>query len=142
MKTMKTNIVNYFNDSSYKNLIEQVTTVAANQLSLGTDTTMTVILCDDPYIQSLNQLYRNKDVPTDVLTFPDGTMHHLGDVFVSLETCERQRQELGHSFERELGFLVVHGLLHTLGYDHHTPEDEAIMFPLQDKILHKAKLYR
>ena len=142
MKTMKTNIVNYFNDVSYQDVIESVTTAAMTKLNLSSDHSLTIILTDDDYMQQLNRTYREKDVPTDVLTFPDGTLHHLGDVFISMETCERQRMEYGHSFERELGFLVAHGLLHTLGYDHHTPEEEAIMMPLQESILQQAMLRR
>lgn len=142
MNNMKTNIVNYFNTESYQEILDRISTVAANQLQLDSSSSLTVILVDDEYIRNLNRTYRNKDQTTDVLTFPDGALHHLGDVFISIDTCERQAKEYGHSLERELGFLFVHGLLHTLGYDHHTEEDEAIMFPLQDKILYKAKLSR
>lgn len=142
MNNMKTNIVNYFNKESYQDLVDTVTTAASNQLQLDTNATLTVILVDDSYIQNLNKTYRDKDRATDVLTFPDGELYHLGDVFVSMETCQRQAAEYEHSFERELGFLIVHGLLHTLGFDHHNPEEEAIMFPLQEKILQKAKLPR
>ena len=77
-----------------------------------------------------------------MLTFPDGSFHHLGDVIISLEKCIQQADELGHSFERELGFLVTHGILHSLGYDHQNEEEEREMMQLQDRILHKAKLYR
>lgn len=142
MNNMKTNIVNYFNTESYQDLINTVTKVASNQLQLDQNATLTIILVDDSYITNLNQTYRNKDSATDVLTFPDGEFHHLGDVFISMEMCRKQAMDYGHSMERELGFLVVHGLLHTLGYDHHTKEEEELMFPLQDKILQKAKLLR
>ena len=142
MKTMKTNIVNYFDDTSYADIVDAVTSVAAEVLNLDGNRSLTVILTDDSYIRQLNKTYRDKDSSTDVLTFPDGTLHHLGDVFVSMETCQRQSVEYGHSFERELGFLVVHGLLHTLGYDHHTAEEEAVMIPLQESILQQANLRR
>jgi probable rRNA maturation factor len=142
MNNMKTNIVNYFNQQSYQDLVDRVSTAASNQLALDPLATLTVILVDDAYIRTLNNTYRNKDSATDVLTFPDGELHHLGDVFVSMETCQQQATDYGHSMERELGFLIVHGLLHTLGYDHHTKEEEDIMFPLQHKILQKAKLTR
>jgi probable rRNA maturation factor len=59
----------------------------------------------------------------------------LGEILICLPQAKRQADEIGNSLERELSFLFTHGLLHLLGYDHMTPEDEAIMFPLQEKIL-------
>ena len=106
------------------------------------DSSITIILIDNNEIQVMNKQYRDKEYPTDVLTFPDGYMKHLGDVFISMEKCLQQATEYGHSFERELGFLSVHGFLHTLGYDHHTLEEEATMFALQEEILQAAKLVR
>ena len=100
------------------------------------------MLISNNQIQEMNKQYRNKDYPTDVLTFPNGENNQLGDVVISLEKCEEQRIEYGHSFDRELGFLVVHGLLHTLGYDHQSKEQEEEMISIQEKILRKAKLYR
>lgn len=139
---MKTSIVNYFDDRDVSSLIDHVLGVAALELGLQDDATLSLVLLDDSQIQALNQEYRAKDAPTDVLTFPDGTDGHLGDVFVSLPTCERQAEAYGHSVDRELGFLVVHGLLHALGYDHHTDDDEQVMFDLQERILRLAKLTR
>jgi probable rRNA maturation factor len=138
---MKINITNYFNDESYDSLIQDLGRIASNKLQLQNES-MNVILMDNKSIQDMNKNYRNKDYATDVLTFPDGSFHHLGDVFISLEKCKEQADEYGHSFDRELGFLVIHGLLHTLGYDHQTKEEETQMFSLQEQILRKAKLNR
>ena len=102
-----------------------------------------VLITDAEEIQRLNGSYRNIDRVTDVLTFPawegdvilcppDG---YLGDIAICYERAEEQAQEYGHSLERELAFLSVHGALHILGYDHMTPEDEAIMMGKQDEIL-------
>ena len=102
-----------------------------------------VLITDAEEIQRLNGSYRNIDRVTDVLTFPawegdvilcppDG---YLGDIAICFERAEEQAQEYGHSLERELAFLSVHGALHILGYDHMTPEDEAIMMGKQDEIL-------
>ena len=102
-----------------------------------------VLITDAEEIQRLNLSYRNIDRVTDVLTFPawegdvilcppDG---YLGDIAICFERAEEQAHEYGHSLERELAFLSVHGALHILGYDHMTPEDEAIMMGKQDEIL-------
>ena len=99
-------------------------------------------LTDDATIHEFNRDYRSVDRPTDVLSFPvfegeeliavpDG---HLGDIMISVETAARQAKELGHSTEREIMFLAVHGTLHVLGYDHMVPEDEEIMTGKQREI--------
>ena len=102
-----------------------------------------VLVTDAEEIQQLNASYRNIDRVTDVLTFPawegdailcppDG---YLGDIAICYERAAEQAQEYGHSLERELAFLAVHGALHLLGYDHMKPEDEAVMFFKQNEIL-------
>lgn len=138
---MKINIVNSFNDFDYSSTIELVLQKAAN-ITNNQSKTINIVLVNNDEIQRLNQTYRHKNYVTDVLTFPDGYMSNLGDVFISIPKAEMQAEELGHSFQRELGFLCVHGFLHTLGYDHETEEDEAEMISLQNKILNKAKLFR
>ncbi len=142
MKNMKANIVNYYNDEDWSILINKVFFAAEKVLSLNSEFTISIVLTDDDYLQSLNKQFRNKDKPTDVLTFPDGTDGYLGDIFISMERCLEQSIEYGHLFSRELGFLVVHGLLHTLGYDHISKEDEAVMIALQNEILTKANVKR
>ena len=103
---------------------------------------LNIILVGNEQIQELNKRYRKKDYITDVLTFNDGSFNHLGDVFICIPRMIEQSKEYQHSEERELGFLTVHGYLHTLGYDHHTEEQEKEMTSLQDKILKSAKLFR
>lgn len=102
----------------------------------------------------MNATYRDKDMPTDVLSFPmeeelaedilsKGQPVLLGDIIISLERAEEQAQNYGHSLERESTFLFIHGLLHLLGYDHEVyPEEEKEMFALQDKILTTLKQMR
>lgn len=138
---MKINIVNYFNSADYSAVINNVLMTSSKLMSLSKKE-INIILVDNEYIQNLNKTYRQKDYPTDVLTFDDNTDNYLGDVFVSLDKVDEQRMAYNHSFDRELGFLVCHGLLHTLGYDHLTKEDEEIMTSLQEEILSKAKLTR
>jgi len=141
MKTMKINIINSFNKDDYSQVIELVLKKASN-LTNNQSRNINIILVSNDEIQRLNKQYREKDYATDVLTFPDGYLNNLGDVFVSIPKMIEQSQELGHSEKRELGFLVAHGFLHTLGYNHINEEDEKIMIELQDKILNSAKLYR
>ncbi len=106
------------------------------------DKSINIILIDNKEIQEMNKQYRSKDYATDVLTFPDGYLNNLGDIFISIDKCTEQSIEYEHSFERELGFLTVHGYLHTLGYDHQTKDEEEEMTKLQENIMKKAKLYR
>lgn len=102
------------------------------------ETVVSLTFCDNATIHRLNYEYREKDSPTDVLSFPQGLENHLlGDLVVSLEKAQEQAQELGHSLERELAFLVTHGFLHLLGYDHQTPEEEREMFELQRQLLNQ-----
>jgi probable rRNA maturation factor len=138
---MKINIINYFNEVDYSKTINTVLQKASNIMATQ-DKSINVILVDNQRIKDMNVQYRNKDYATDVLTFPDGYLNQLGDVIVSIEKCQEQAREYEHSFERELGFLVVHGYLHTLGYDHQTPDEEEEMITLQKQILNKAKLNR
>ena len=101
------------------------------------------ILVDTPeHIQTLNRDFRHVDRVTDVLTFPawEGELSlsadgYLGDIMICLERAEEQAKDYGHSLERELSFLAVHGVLHLLGYDHMTEADETVMRSKQTAIL-------
>ncbi len=95
------------------------------------DAELSIVLCDDATIHPLNRDYRGKDKPTDVLSFAqrEGEFafledNLLGDVIISMDTTIRQATERGHSTETELRVLLVHGILHLLGYDH-IEDDEA-----------------
>ncbi len=103
-----------------------------------------VIIVDNDYIHKLNKEYRHIDRETDVITFAledDKTFNPkervLGDIYISIDKAISQSIEYGHSKERELSFLAVHGLLHLLGYDHMEKEDEIVMFSLQEEILNE-----
>ena len=105
---------------------------------------MQVIFVDNKQITDINKTYRNIDKPTDVISFPndDEKDDSLGDIFISIDQAKIQALDYGHTLEREIGFLAVHGYLHLLGYDHHTEADEKEMFTLQEEILNKANLKR
>ncbi len=108
------------------------------------------VFVDNERIKEINKTYRNKDSETDVISFafmdeeinPDTDFTNYGEIYISLEKAESQSIEYGHSFDRELCFLTVHGLLHLLGYDHMKKEDEIKMFGLQDKILNNLGIER
>lgn len=86
---------------------------------------VSLVFCDDPFIHRLNLEYRGFDKPTDVLSFPqDGDQGLLGDVVISVPTCQRQARHRGHRTATEIEWMFLHGCLHLLGYEDET-EDEA-----------------
>lgn len=115
---------------------------AASNLGLK-NVMFNVIIINDNTIHKINKEYRNIDRPTDVITFAleDNKMIEtpevrvLGDIYISYDKVKSQAKEYNHSTKREICFLVVHGLLHLLGYDHMTKEDEEKMFGLQKELL-------
>lgn len=110
-----------------------------------------IIIIDNPAIHKINKEYRDKDAPTDVISFaleddktviePDG-VRILGDIYISIDKVHEQALEYGHSFKRELSFLAVHGLLHLLGYDHMEKSDEEVMFKKQEEVLNYYEIYK
>lgn len=111
-----------------------------------------VTFVDDVAIQSLNREYRGKDVPTDVLSFPqddddgffvpEGVPRILGDIVISLPRAAEQAEDYGHSMEREVVYLAVHGLLHLLGYDHEDSQDQSIMRQREEEVMARIGLGR
>lgn len=105
-----------------------------------------VIITGDAAVRDLNRRYRGEDAPTDVLSFalgenaeefvlPPDESTRLGDVVISLPAARRQAKQAGHPLERELALLLVHGLLHLLGYDHATDDEARVMWSRQDALL-------
>jgi probable rRNA maturation factor len=111
--------------------------------------TLSLVLTDDAQLQQLNHDYRGIDAPTDVLSFavdPDmptipGASPYLGDIIISVPYAARQADQEGHSIADELQLLVVHGVLHLLGYDHMTPDEKAEMWEVQTAVLHQLNVY-
>lgn len=98
------------------------------------ETELSVVLADDGFVQNLNRDYRDKDKPTNVLSFPqDSPM--LGDVVLAYETVKREAEEQDKAFEDHVAHLLVHGVLHLLGYDHENDEDAEEMEALEVEIL-------
>ena len=104
---------------------------------------MSLVLCNNDFIHTLNRDYRHIDSPTDVLSFSqtegedlNGVENELGDIILSLEKALSQSREFGVSFEEEIARLAIHGALHLLGYDHEKSEQQASeMFQKQDALL-------
>ncbi len=104
-----------------------------------------IVFVDNKRIQEINKSYRGKDSITDVISFAFednetivyNNIRFLGEIYVCIPRMIEQSIAYGHSEERELAFLVIHGLLHLLGYDHMTKEDEEEMFGLQEVILNE-----
>ena len=108
------------------------------------------VFVDNKKIREINKEYRGIDRETDVISFafmdedinPDTDYTNYGEIYISLEKTLSQSLEYGHSFDRELCFLTVHGLLHLLGYDHMTKEEEEVMFAKQEEVLSRYGIER
>lgn len=115
---------------------------------------VSLTIVDNQQIQEINREYRDIDRPTDVLSFPlyepdeefvlaeEEEYLSLGDIVISMPQAQKQATEYGHSLEREVAFLAVHGFLHLLGYDHETEAQEKEMFAKQEQILEMVGLTR
>ncbi|AEB73274.1 rRNA maturation RNase YbeY [Lentilactobacillus buchneri] len=142
-------------------LIRDVLEFAGSYIHLADNTEMSMTLVNNDEIHQINKKYRGVDRATDVISFAiedddddddfpivmdeelkESIPENIGDIFVSVDKVAEQADYLGHSFERELGFLCVHGFLHLNGYDHMKKADADVMFPLQKEILNAYGLKR
>ena len=145
-------------NKSYEKLIEKVLTKCFEEEHLeNSHLCITVTLTNPENIREINKEYRNIDRATDVLSFPmfekeeldekikKNDFEHedmLGDIIISIERVEEQAKEYGHSFERELSYMLVHGFYHLMGYDHIKEEDKLKMRPKEEKVLNDLKITR
>lgn len=131
-----------------RGLIRRAVNGALRYEDFGRECEVSVTLADAERIRGLNAQFRDKDAVTDVLSFPmfddvDDEMCVLGDIVLCLSRAREQAEEYGHSFEREVAFLTVHSVLHLLGYDHETgEEDEREMFARQKLIMEYLEIER
>ena len=145
--------VNY--NSELENTIIKVVNATAKLRQVPRKSELSILLVDNDYIRDLNSIYRNQNHATDVLSFAmnelaedepafdfSNELNVLGDIVISLEKAQAQSEEYGHSLAREVGFLVAHGMLHLLGFDHDTDDAEKMMRELQEKILQTVNLER
>lgn len=144
--------------SEYEKITEDVIKAALKYEGVKEDCYVFVTLTDNENIREINNEQRGIDSATDVLSFPvlefeNGQMLAgvgdyyedkliLGDVVLSLERTEEQRIEFNHSFEREMGYLICHSMLHLLGYDHETDDERAVMRTKEEEILETIGLTR
>ena len=134
-------------EQDFTAIIEQ----ALKTLGIEDDVEVSCVLVDDERIHEINREYRHIDRSTDVISFAmedndqfyvEGMHRTLGDIFISVDHAKKQAEEYGHSLRREMCFLFTHGILHLLGYDHMTDEQEKEMFGLQDQILGALSIER
>ena len=153
-------VIDYIDESNVvkeedQQLIESLLQYAAKAEGITDECELSVTFVDNEAIRQINREYRGKDAPTDVISFAMEEMGEdeieivgadmprmLGDIIISVDRTKEQAEEYGHSFQRELGFLALHGFLHLLGYDHIEKEDEIVMFTKQKDILERYGLSR
>ncbi len=144
------NILIHVADRLPAGLVEHVVQRVLQYERVSSEAEISVVITGDAEIRALNARFRGIDATTDVLSFveedtalpfvlPPDALPYLGDVIVSLPRAQSQAQEHGHSVETELQLLLVHGVLHLLGYDHDTPASKAQMWARQDAILNLLK---
>lgn len=139
-------------NSNYDDLINKVIEKCFEIENLqNTNLYVSVILTTPNIIKNINNEFRNIDKETDVLSFPmfeKDEMYHvteeeaLGDIIISIERVKEQAEEYGHSFERELAYMLVHGFYHLMGEDHMNEEEKARMRQKEENVLQKLNINR
>lgn len=148
-------------DQKLEDFVQKVVSGVLEYEENREDYEVSISFVNDEEIQDLNNEYRGINNPTDVLSFPMMEFEEedenidageefeyieeelpLGDIVISMDRAKAQAEEYGHSFERELSFLLVHGMLHLLGYDHEEEKDEKVMMKIQEEILETLKINR
>jgi len=127
-------------------LIKKVVKTCLIEENMDANIELSLSFVNNEEIKKLNKNFRNKDYPTDVLSFPinerieDLTI--LGDIVISVDKVIEQAEEYKHSFKRELVYLIVHGMFHLFGYDHIDIEDKEKMRKKEKKVLKKLAVYK
>lgn len=118
----------------FLSLLEEINQRVLREEGVSPEGEVSLCFVDNEYMKELNSKYRNRNEPTDVLSFPQQEPEEVasppekveilwGDIIISLDRAVEQAEEEGHSLKKEVAFLFVHGLLHLLGYDHESPAD-------------------
>lgn len=153
-KFSQINYVEIEENLEYEKTINQVVEACFNEEKLNNKNVyINIILTTPDYIKKINKKYRNIDKETDVLSFPIFEKEEiqnintqikevLGDIIISIEKVKEQAKDYGHSFTRELSYMVVHGFYHLMGYDHIEEEDKIEMRKKEENILNKLNITR
>ena len=156
-KISEVHFIDIEEDSTYLDLINTVVKTAFKEEKLNNSNIyINIILTDPNNIRKTNKQYRNIDKETDVLSFPMFEKEEienlknsknlvpevLGDIMISVERVKKQAKEYGHSFERELAYMLVHGFYHLMGYDHIEEEDKKQMREKEEIVLSKLRIVR
>ena len=139
MKINLFNDDNLLNELDYNKIISDIEELFSNEFECEKEVSLIFVSSEE--IHRMNFEYRNIDRPTDVLSFEEFEDDYLGEIFICDDKVFEQAKAYNHSNEREFAFLLTHGLLHLLGYDHMNVEDEKVMFSKQNELLDKT-IYR
>ena len=150
--------LNIKEDKTYEKTVEKVINKCFEEEGLvDSKLIITITFTTPEEIRKINKKYRKIDRATDVLSFPMFEKQELeekiknkdflyedvlGDIIISIDKVKEQAEEYGHSFERELSYMLVHGFYHLMGYDHIEEEDKKIMRPKEEKVLNNLKITR
>lgn len=136
----------YYSDDQWTYEIRKIAKVTLEEICFHQLCEISILMTNDQKIQFLNKNYRNKDTPTNVLSFPIDLEHDtqrvsmLGDVVLSLNTIEQEASEQKKPFKHHLTHLIIHGILHLLGYDHENEEEAQQMESIEISILSKLQI--
>lgn len=136
-------IEGFENEIVYEDIEKYIIDVLTKEYESDREVYVSVLLTGNEEIQRVNRDFRGKDTPTDVISFAyhdndeadNGLYDSLGDIIISLERVEEQRKDYGHSFKREFYYVLTHGLLHLMGYDHMEEEEKKVMRAKEEEIL-------
>lgn len=137
------NIDKYEDEINFEEVEKYINEVLIKEYESDRPVYISVLLTGNEEIQAINKNYRGKDIPTDVISFAYhdnneanvGIFDTLGDIIISLEKVDEQRKDYAHSFKREFYYVLTHGILHLLGYDHIDEDEKKVMRMKEEEIL-------
>ncbi|WGI37011.1 rRNA maturation RNase YbeY [Mesomycoplasma lagogenitalium] len=149
----KKNILNFCNETHYKfrflKEFKEILNLAQKEFNIKKNISVDLLLTDNENIKQISNTYRNKNKPTDILSFPTDwnqlnflDILPIGEIIISYEKVKEQAKEYGHSIKREYCYLFAHGIAHLFGFDHLTKEEEDKMNYYVDNIMKKMEINR
>lgn len=135
-------ISNQYSNEISNQLIEETANFTLQHQGMDIATTdLSIVIEDNVKLQELNSQFRGIDAPTDVLSFssdedePDSESSYIGDIIISFEKAKEQAETAGHPAANEVQLLIIHGVLHLLGFDHYTDSEKEEMWHIQEQII-------